>query len=304
MFETLASWGSIEMQEALESTLESAGVKANIDQLLPTLRLFAFAMLVAAIAATVFAVFTAKGHQPSRVGLSALAVLAAMVSLFAGVAGLFMVAICGLILFLLWNEPARIWFAVVNGKVPLELKAQPSLGAMPPAGQSPDQAAPGVVHVAPPAFDPVAHVAASGAMPSPVRLALLIAGIGSLFGAALSGLVLAVLVGLRDEVVKQYENSPMLSEQLGAAGLNASQLVSLATGIFAMWLIVSVLSLGAVAWAATSKRSGWWALIVMMVITCGVAAVGLPLGLIWLIAAIAVIVQLTRPEAKAWFNRA
>ncbi|HPU12861.1 MAG TPA: hypothetical protein PLQ19_03615 [Aeromicrobium sp.] len=303
MFEALSSWGSIEMQEALNKSLADVGLKTNIDDLLPTLRWFAIALLIAAIAAAVFSVFAARGDQTSRIGLTVLAVAGGVISMFAGVAGLFAVAISILIVFLLWNEPARSWFAVVNGKVPLQLGAAPALGVAGPVQPSAPTNQPAGA-VAPPPYVPAqaAPTTQPGAMPKPVKIALLTAGIGSFIGASLSALLLLVLVVLRDEIVAQYRVSPMLAEQVKTSGISPSQLVTVVTGVMALWLVVSILTLAAAALAATRRRSGWLALLIATLVTAGAAAIGLPLGLIWLLGAIVVIVQLTRPEAKAWFQ--
>ena len=96
----------------------------------------------------------------------------------------------------------------------------------------------------------------------------------------------------------------MLAKQIETSGVSASQLVTLVTAVMALWLATSLLTLAAVAFAATGKKAGRWVLLTATLVTAGAAAIGLPLGLIWLLGAIVVIVQLTRPEAKAWFQSA
>ncbi|GEO90212.1 hypothetical protein AFL01nite_25390 [Aeromicrobium flavum] len=309
LFEMLQNWGSIEVQEALRSGLEPLG--ADPDALLPTIRWVVMALLVGAIAATVFSFYAAKGHQASRIGLSVLAGLGAVTFLSTGVAGLLPAILGSLIVYLLWSAPARQWFAVVNGRTPLSLGTTPSV-----TGPAPHRADPSGPVAQPPAYDPAQHaqpgqaqahalpVAGPVGRPRPVSLALWIAGLGSLFGALGSGLVLLALVALRDEVTKTYRENELLQNQLESAGMTAGQMVTLGTWLFGGWLVVSLLGLAATAWAATGQRFGWWALVVVSVVTAGFAALGLPVGLLWILGAIIVIVQMSRPESKAWFDRA
>ncbi len=314
LIETLQGWGSLEMQEALVSGLRQVGAEANVDALLPTLRWVVMALLVAAIAATVFSFHAARGHQASRVGLTVLAALAGVIFAFAGVAGLLPTIMAALIIYLLWSAPARQWFAVVNGRTPLSLGAEPSVSAGPPAprppvydpAQYPDHPAPPSVAPQGAGVQQPAPYATPGpaGRPRPVTLALAISGVGALFGLFGSGLVLLALVAMRDEVVRQYGSNDLLKGQLDSAGLTAEQMVTIGTWLFAAWTLVSLAGVAATAWAATGRASGWWALLIVSVLTAASAAIGLPLGLLWIVGAIVVIVQLTRPETKAWFRRA
>lgn len=313
LFETLQGWGSIEMQEALRRSLDQVGADVDLDALLPTLRWAVMGLLVAAIAATVFAFYAARGHQASRIGLTVLAALAGVTFVFSGVAGLLPAIVSALVVYLLWSAPAREWFAVVNGRTPLSLGAEPSVPAGAPAPPSFAPVAPhrqeqqGAVPP-PPAYDPAhypEHAAAApvAGRPRPVTLALVLSAAGHAMGAALSGLAVLILLALRDDVVAQYESNEFLRRQLDSAGLTAEQMVTFGAGLFGAWAVVSLLGLAATAWAALRRPAGWWALLVMSVLAAGVAAFGLPVGLVWIVGAIVVIVHLSRPEAKAWFRR-
>jgi len=319
LFETLQGWGSIEMQESLRAGLDQLGTDVSLDSILPTLRWVVMGLLVAAIAATVFAFYAAKGHQASRIGLSVLAAGAAVTFVLSGLAGLLPAVLAALIVYLLWTPPARHWYAVVNGKTPLALGTSPSVPARPTGYEAPAPGAPpasdaphrqgAVPTSAPPAYDPAqypqhAAAAPTSARPRAITIAFAVAWAGHALGALLSGLVLLVLVALRDEVVSQYESNEMLEGQLRQAGVSADQMVTLGAWLFGVWAAVSVLGLLVTAWASTRHPSGWWALLVLSVLAAGVSAFGLPLGLLWMVGAIVVIVQLSRPEAKAWFRRA
>ncbi|MBA4607780.1 hypothetical protein H1W00_04750 [Aeromicrobium sp. Marseille-Q0843] len=312
LYEVLAGWGSIEVQDGLRQVLEPTG--ADPDAVLPTLRWVIMALLVGAIAATVFSFYAARGHQSSRIGLSVLAGIGAAGFLASGVAGLLPAILGLLIVYLLWTAPAREWFAVMNGRTPLSLGTAPSVPSaptqFPPPGPANQPVQPGQP-VQPPPYDPAQHatVPHSGAVPAggrprPVGLALLISGIAYLVGALGSGVVLLALVGLRDEVTAQYEQNDLLQRQLDSAGITAGEMVTLGTWLFGGWLVLSLVGLAATAWAASGAPLGWWALVVVSVVTAGFAALGLPVGLVWILGAIVVIVQLSRPEAKAWFRRA
>lgn len=316
LFETLQGWGSLEMQEAVTDSLRQVGVSVDLDSVLRPLRWVVMGLLVAAIAGAVFAVHAARGHQASRIGLSVLSALAALAFLFSGVAGLLPAVVAMLVVYLLWSAPARRWFAEMNGRTPISLGAEPSVPAAvvtppgPPAPVAPRTQNPFESTVTlPPPYDPAAHpehaihAPTPPARPRPATVALLVAGIGHAIGAAGSGLVLLVMVALRDQVVEQYRSNDLLREQLAQANVSADQMVRLGAALFGAWFVVSVLGLVATGLAATRRRAGWWALVVTSVVTAGTAALGLPLGLVWIAGAIVVIVQCCRPEAKAWFSR-
>ncbi|MTB88567.1 hypothetical protein H9L21_13685 [Aeromicrobium senzhongii] len=310
LYGTLQNWGSIEIQESLRSSLEPIG--ADADEILPILRWICMGLLVAAIAATVFSFYASRGHQASRIGLTVLAGFAAVGFLLTGVGGVLPAILGILVVYLLWTAQAREWFAVVNGRTPLSLGTTPSVptaGAAQGSAPAPTSAPGGPQ---PPPYDPTQHpqhiqqitVPVAGARPRSVTVALLVSGIGSLIGAAASGLVLLALVAMRDEVVKQYEQNDLLRDQLKSAGVTATEMVTLGSWLFGGWLVVSLLGLVATAWAASGHRLGWWALVVASVVTAGSAALGLPVGIVWMLGAIVVIFQLSKPEAKAWFHRA
>lgn len=305
LFEVLQGWGSLEMQEAIDASLTQLGADVGVDALLPTLRWVVMGLLVASIAATVFAFYAARGHQASRIGLSLLSGFAAVTFVLSGVAGLLPALLAGLVVYLLWSAPAREWFAVVNGRTPVSLGAAPTVrpGPGPTAPPGPGTA-PGTV--APPPYDPVqhAHHVVAPARPRPVTLALSVAGIGSALGTAACGLVLAALVLFRDDVVRQYGENDMLARQVENAGMTPAQLVDVGTWLFAAWFAVSVLGLLATLWALGRRPAARWALLAVSVLTAGVAVLGVPIGLLWLVGSIVVIVQLMRPEAKEWFGRA
>lgn len=314
LFETLQGWGSIEMQESLRAGLEQVGADVDLASILPALRWVVMGLLVAAIAATVFAFYAARGHQASRIGLSVLAGGAALTFVLSGLAGLLPAVLSALVVYLLWSAPAREWYAVVNGRTPLSLGTAPSVPTSVPHAQAPSTAeAPHRQSTAvaetprPPAYDPAQypqHGPVASARPRAVTIAFAVAWAGHALGAALSGLVLLVLVALRDEVVAQYESNDVLAGQLRQAGVSAEQMVNLGAGLFGAWTVISLVGLAVTAWAATRRPSGRWALVVMSVVAAGAAAFGLPMGLVWMIGAIVVIVQLSKPEAKAWFRRA
>lgn len=307
LFQLLHGWGSIQTQEALRDALSQLGADADADRVVPALRWAVTVMLVAAIAGTVFAVFAARGHQASRIGLTILAATAIAVLALTGLAGLLPAVLAALVIYLLWSAPARAWFAVVNGRTPL------SLGAAPTAArhESPAPDAPGagasspVPPPRPPVYDPslYPHHVRRSARPRPVTVALLVAGIGSIVGALVSTVGLATLVLRREEVVRQYAQSDLLSRQLDSAGVTADQLVSVATALFAIWLVISVLMLAAAAWATSGRRSGRTALLVASVLTAIAAVGGLPLGAVWVIGSIVVIVQLSKAESRSWFSQ-
>lgn len=316
LIETLSNWGSIELQDALRSGLSRYGESSDLDALLPVLRWVCLLLLVGAIAAAVFAVYAAKGHQASRIGLSVLAGGAGMTFLAAGLAGFLPALVAALIVYLLWNAPARYWYAVMNGREPVAFGVDPAAGTHSSLRDLTDPAR----LAAPPAADPITprpsdatgpHIVPPppyvptelGDRPRSVRIALTVAGIGSTVGAVASGFLALMLVLLHDRIVQQYSEVEFFRTQLEAAGTSPDQMVTLGTWIFAGWLLISLLGVAATLWASTGRRSGWWSLVVISIVTAGCAALGLPLGAIWILGAIVVLVQLGRPESRAWFTR-
>lgn len=304
----LANWGSIEVQEQVAKVLADDSLKAQgwtVDDVMGYLR-WAL-MLVAAVGATgiVFAIYTARGHQASRVIITVFCGLASVAFLLGGsLLGILPAAFsifCGTYL---WSADARQWFAVKNGKIdPAELaveKPRPN----PFADATPAQPE---ANPAQPAAQPVATAVQPRtqklARPDGVLIGVLIAVIMSSMVVVVCGLNAAFYLISREEYLSLINDNAMMRDAVADSGVSAASFARL---IFIVCSIATVLSLAAIAAAGAAVAGnprGRSALVVLSAITIPVAIIPFPFGLIWVAAAIATLVLLRRPDSRAWFAR-
>ncbi|MCW2829374.1 MAG: hypothetical protein JWP31_66 [Aeromicrobium sp.] len=294
-------------------------------------RVILTALVVIAAAGVVFAVHAARGHHPSRVLLT----VVAGVFLVAGVTGVagdgYLAVIVGFVSVIfaaqLWSPVVRSYFREVAGKAPLPAPAVGSStdpfaarhgvdsgsqqSAAPP--EPPTTYAPPVQDWPPvpyqhPGYPPPAYAYAPAKPPADqrpraVNIAVWTALIGSLVVAALSSLMLlGVLLTDLDYQSVIAEGGP------GADMVRGSQ-DEFETALRHIVVLSSVsipLAVGGVVASALvllRPRSGGVMLFVMTVVTLIFSGLGFPLGLPWTAAAIVALVQLRKPEARAWFAR-
>ena len=322
LIEVLSDWGSIELQEAIESALENevlAGQDLTVAGVLSVLRVALQVVLLASIALLVFAIFTVRGDRASRWGLTVLSGTGAIVlATFGGVAGLLPAIVLSSCVFVLWSPEARVWFDVRNGRTPSPAlvaraearmrkvrpeDAQRSTPSSPPpgAGASPDGAPP----------RPGAPVPAATQAHAPDRLP------GTALAGAVTMLVCSLVVGLStgtgalvaailqvdpealDDVAAQ---SPQLQDSINQLDAGSGVLT---TALALLVLMTVAAGLGTLA-ALALLMNRRWAYVPALVLTwvSGIgAALAFPVGLLVTLPALATLLLLRRPEVRAWARR-
>jgi hypothetical protein len=316
----LSSWGSIALQDAVRDALEREPARElglTMDQALDYLRYAAYVGVVLTASGAVFAVYAARGHRVSRIMLTVLCGIAFLVFASLGLAGLLPAAFAGVCAWSLWTPEARRWFDQVDGR---------EVPAVAGATRRPDAALPSATPTAhpsaqhPSAQDPSGQPPASGPVgravttqepatrppgtsaterPRSVTTAVLVTVLSCAVVALFSLLALgAVTLGA------DFYRTAM--EQQGTSGVfqlsdaEIDRAFALLRIVAPIWLLVSVAGLVAAILTARRSRLGARLLLVLSAVTIGVSVAGLPLGVVTIGLAVLVIVQLNRPDAKAW----
>ena len=306
----LGDWGSLSMQEGLEPVLEAdpvSGTSLTMDQLLGYLRIATQVVVVLAIAAGVFAVYVARGHEPSRWILSVMLVLGGLVFAASSLAGILPGVFAFLCVMTLWSRDARRWFALKNGRPVPPTPAQRAEGAtavahhpsQPNAGGTAVPAAAQLTATGAPA--PAPPPAAPGRRPGAVEAAVWTAFGSSVLAAAMGAFgLLAVTVG-GDAYREALEQPGLMRDLLDGSGWSTEDMLALMRYATASWLVLGALGAVTALWARTGRRSGRLALVVMCGVTLAASIIFLPAGLLTGAVAVLVLVLLNRQPAKAWF---
>ncbi|WP_344201855.1 hypothetical protein [Aeromicrobium alkaliterrae] len=140
----LSDWGSLELQEVITTSLEEAGVGANLslDTVLVWLRIAFYGVTVLSIATMVFAIYAVRGDRHSRVALTVLSAFAGFtLTLVGGLWGIFPAIVLIAVAIVLWTPEARVWFDLKNDRTPspeLVARARARQGLGPQRGRSAD----------------------------------------------------------------------------------------------------------------------------------------------------------------------
>ena len=302
LVQALTEWGTIEMQDGLEPTLETLreqGFDLSMGELLGTLRWIGLVCVLLLIAAIVFAFYAARGDQVSRIGITVLAAVAGLLIVPFGWVGLLQAMFMFTAAFMLWSSDARRWYTALHA---------PAGDALPPGLGGPAQTdtSTGVDQQANPWAAPAQSVSTVEAPPPPPRSthrprAVLVAGlvtvIGSALAGGLSGLFLLVYGFARDEYITLVQEGPFadmfssgeLDDALRAAFWACLVMLPLAAAGFAAGLsLLARLPIG----RAATLALAW--------ITAAAGVLLVPFGLLGTGAAVAVIVLLNRDESRAW----
>lgn len=287
-------------------------------------KVFLTVLAVLAAAGVVFAVYTARGDQASRIGLTIVMPIVGL-SFFAGATGgsFFDVLLGALAIAFttrLWRGEVKTWFRVLSGKEP-EVKAEPprvealissAASQQTPVEQSAQQhpvqqpVQPYPVQPYPvqqPAF-PQYQPPASGqreALPKPVKIATWTTFVGSASVVLASVLALLVLGLVGDDYERLLRESPFGQSLLDDAGMNYDQMYRTSMIIFGLCLALGLAGLAAALVVLSKRRSGDVFLFVMASATVVTSILLFPLGVPFTVAAIVVLVQLRKPEARRWF---
>ncbi len=306
----LGDWGSLDMQEGLKPVLETepiSGTELTMDQLLAYLRIAAQVVVALSIAAGVFAIYTARGHEPSRWILTVMLVLGALLFVLTGVAGILPGALALLCATTLWSRDARRWFALKNGRPVPPTPAQKAEGAT-AVPHHPSQPAAGGAAAA-----PTAQLTATGA-PAPAtppagparRPGAVEAAVWTAFGT--SALVAAMgVVGLlaftvgADVYRQALEEPGLMKDFLDGSGMSIDEFFTSSRYMTIVWIALGSMGALAALWARTGRRAGRLALIVMCGVTIATSLVFTVAGVPTIALAVLVLVLLNRQPAKAWF---
>ncbi|MCW2771555.1 MAG: hypothetical protein JWR27_2988 [Aeromicrobium sp.] len=270
--------------------------------------------VVAVLAATgvVCAIHAAKGHHPSRVILTLLSAFFLTVSVSGLLGPGFFVAMIGFLAVFfaaqLWTPVVRSWFRVLAGKAPLPSRPAKVRAPTPvPAGVQLNPQ-PGQQPAPPPmsqGYQPYAHPPRREPLPRPVSIAVWTTLIGSIAAMGLSAMFLLSMLVIGDYDSFMAQGGPGADMIRGReADFNAA--LHLVRVICAISLVLGAGGLFAATRVLVTRRSGDVVLFVMSVVTIiftVVIALGFPFGLPWTAAAIVVLVQLRKPEARRWFVR-
>lgn len=321
LIDVLSSWGSIELQESVESALENellAGRDISLATALSTLRVAAQVLLLASIALLVFAIFTVRGDRASRWGLTVLsgtgAILLTTIGGFGELLPAILLASC---VFVLWSPEARVWFDVRNGRTPSPalvaraearvrrrtMDATEGSGAGGAAG-TPGPGAAGAT--GPATVHPSGPQSAPQGVPGGVLSAAITMLVCSLLVGTSTGLA-AALVAVRQLSPEAFDRfaapSPQLQEavsQLDAGGGTVSVVT-----LVVLVLLTVVAGLGALVALGLlmNRRRAYLPALVLAWVTGVGAAVAFPVGLLVTVPALATIVLLRRTDSRAWARR-
>lgn len=296
----LTSWTDLQTQEQVREALAESGLRLSLDSQVEILRITLLVSAAVAVAGVILAVYALRGHRSSRVLLTLQAALLTAVFSAMGGQGLIPAALSIACIFLLWNRDARMWFARVNGVAtepvpPVAVDARPA--------PQPDQSAP---ETSTPAEVP----AARGALPENAteiegarlaRRAAFITIIGSSLALVYGAAVFIAGTWFAESFAAQLRANPMAGDLFGDT--DAMEFVQAFTRIGGLIIALSLLGLLAAALVARRHAFGRNLLYIASGATIAVAVLTFPLGLITAGLAIWVIVLLSRPAVKAWFDR-
>lgn len=309
LLSVLWDWGSIALQEQIADVLDEqplSGLGLDVQTVLDGLRWVLLAGVVASIAGMVFAVFAFRGDRGSQIGLTVLCGLAALTFLASGLVGFLPALIAVVCIALLWNADSRRFFT--GEEQPLELGAAPAVRQQPPA--APHQPSP----AAPPAggwSGPPAPAPAQlppylpARRPASVTLSLLLTGIGAALVAGFGTLSLLVVTLGREEYERTLNEQGFMQDVLRSSRISADDAIAIITWSAVAWVVLALIALAVTLWAAARRSpAARKALFALSVVTLVVSVLFFPLGLLWTAAAIVVLVQVSKPDAKAWFSAA
>jgi len=300
--QALSSWGSIETQEQMSSLLSERpfdSLDVSVDEALDGMRLVLFVAVAICLLGVVFAIYTARGHSPSRVALTVVCAFAAVGFVMTGIIGVLLAAFAVSSAFMLWSQESRDWFALKNGRTP-PVRVPRAPRAVPSTDPFVQQ--PGAQHQVALQERPAPPVGAGG-IPREVMIASvtmlvtwLTVGVAALF-------VVLVFLFTSDSFANSTTD-PALLEQIEKLRETTGDV---GPGLAGAAFVLGLLSLvgAAAAVAGLLRRSiGRMGMLVLSYGGILVSAMVLPYGVLWAGAAVVTIVLLNRPVSRAWFTRA
>lgn len=340
IFSVMADWGSAAVREEVEDALDGGPLgpaELSVDTALNLLRIMLMIVASGCVAAVVFAVYTVRRHRAARIGLTVLAAAWAVLSLALGLAGLLLAGLAVGCVILLWSAEARTWFAAgtpsrtaatgapippppnatsakgtptamstppppdepepttwgspsdqESSASPPEPKPYSGYGPPPPSGYVPPP--PGAM---PPGPAPIVPTSRPGTLTAAGVITVVMSGIAFLA----TGILALVFLASRDTL----EDSEDLQELAADSDVNVADLVTVlgVMGIIGALFAAAALILGVLLLQNKRVRT---ALVVVTSIAIVMSLLAFPLGLLWVLAEVLVIVFLFVGGASAWFD--
>lgn len=329
-----------QVEEALESG-PFGPVDISVDTALSMLRIMLMIVAAGCVAAVVFAVYTARRHRAARIGLTALAGGWAVLSLALGLAGMLLAAIAIGCVILLWSAEARMWFATskppkvaATGDLdppppPMtSVKGKPTAMSTPPSSDEPEptswgspsgqeSSAPppdpqqqyGGYGPPPPGGYPPPPPPGSYPPPPPPGSVVPASRPGTLTAAGVITVVMSAIAFLATGITgmvfvfskETLEDVEDLQELASESDVSVSDLV---TVIGIMCLVAAVFAAVALILGALllQNKRVRIPLVVITSISIVMSLLAFPIGLLWVLAEVLVIVFLFVGGASAWFD--
>jgi hypothetical protein len=119
IFSTQGELRSSSVRREIESVLADderfSAIDISVDSVLTMVEAGLMLASAASVAAIVLAVYVMRRHNPSRIALTLLGGVAALLVLISGLAGLAIAVFVAYTVSLLWRRPVRLWFAAESG---------------------------------------------------------------------------------------------------------------------------------------------------------------------------------------------
>jgi hypothetical protein len=288
VFDRIAGLHTLETRQSVEKFLAEppgSDLGVGVDGVLSVIRTLAMVTAGCATAAAILGYQVLRRSRSARLALTVLAVPL----FFAGlVTGGFVSSLVAASAAMLWLQPAREWF----GDSPRVAPAAPAAPALPTAPAAPATAAPSVAAAVP------------SARPSGVTVACVLTWMATgltTLGLVATGVLLAVQPdALLDEVHRQ-------NPELRSEGVSDDLLVGVT---FAMIAAMVLWCVSAAVLAVLVLRRSEWARIVLVVSASTAAAlslIGTAIGAfllaLTLVASVATLALLLRPDVRVWFSQ-
>ena len=140
-------------------------------------------------------------------------------------------------------------------------------------------------------------------LPQPISVAAWTGFIASLLVTAFSALMLSAFAIIGGDYDRVLRESKRTASMVRDSGMDVDTLFLVSTIVAAVLFVLGVIGLLCSIALLTGRRQGGIALLVMAAVSVVVSIVGFPFGIPWTVAAIVVIVQLRKPESRAWLTK-
>lgn len=318
----VASWNADNRAAEFSSTLKSlrdAGMSASGAETFYKVVITAVAVLAACGA--VFALYTARGHRASRIGMTIVIGIAGLATFLGVLGGTFVFAIVGALAVAftirLWTGEVGTYFRTLAGHAPPVAKIpQADPFALPPhfpTDSGPAQNAeyspadvPGPTQVSAPQRTSAQPAVGQTdeRLPRSVSIAVWTAFGGSILAASAAALGLLSILLAGDDYESMLRDSPITESMLEQSDLDFDQYYRLALTLLGICLPLALAGLAASIVVLVTKRKGDVFLFVMAVVAIVVSGLLFPIvGIPWTAAAIVCVIQLRTPESRAWFAK-